>query len=69
MAIDALAAGESRSRAEVLRTAVGEFLRCRRDAEIDAKLSAGYGRVPVGSRESAFADVSVEGVRLADLDW
>jgi Arc/MetJ-type ribon-helix-helix transcriptional regulator len=68
--IDELVAGqEFRSRAEALRAAVGEFLARRREARIDAQLEAGYGLHPQGAEEAAWAAVSVEGLRAADLDW
>ncbi len=68
-AIDALSERESRSRAEVLRTAVGEFLARRREREIDAQLAAGYEKCPPGPGEDALADRSVEGLEAADLEW
>lgn len=69
-AIDALVERrEFRSRAEVLRTAVREFLARRRDAEIDVQLAAGYGVQPPGVEDEAWAEVSIEGLEAADLDW
>ncbi|MGL4175991.1 MAG: ribbon-helix-helix domain-containing protein [Dermatophilaceae bacterium] len=68
--IDELVAGhEFRSRAEALRAAVHEFLTRRREAQIDAQLEAGYEARPQGAPESAWAEISVEGLRTADLDW
>lgn len=58
-----------RSRAEALRAAVGEFLAHRREARIDAQLEAGYGAHPQGAEEAAWANISVEGLRAADLEW
>ena len=60
---------EFRSRAEALRAAVGEFLARRREARIDAQLEAGYAAVPQGAEEAAWAAISVEGLRAADLEW
>ncbi|MGH3931625.1 MAG: ribbon-helix-helix domain-containing protein [Pseudonocardiaceae bacterium] len=67
--IDKLVSGEFRSRAEVLRTAVSEMLARRREVEIDAKLTAGYGAAPPALEDEAWADLSVEGLEAADLDW
>lgn len=59
---------EFHSRAEALRTAVGEMLARRREAKIDAELAAGYGGRPPGQQD-AWAKLSVEGLTAADLDW
>ncbi len=67
--IDELAAAESSSRAHILRTAVRELLMTRRDTTIDAQLIAGYGVLPPGPEEDAWAELSLEGLRAADLDW
>lgn len=68
--LDAVVAqGEFRSRAEVLRTAVREFLTRRREAQIDADLAAGYGATPPGPEDEAWAELSVDGLRAANLDW
>lgn len=58
-----------RSRAEAMRAAVAEFLVRRREARIDAQLEAGYRAHPPGEEEKAWAELSVEGLRAADLDW
>lgn len=60
---------EYRSRAEALRAAVAEFLARRREERIDAQLEAGYRAAPPGAEETAWAHISVEGLRAADLDW
>lgn len=67
--IDALVSSEFRSRAEVLRTAVREMLARRHEAEIDAKLATGYGVQPPAREDEAWAELSVEGLQAADLDW
>lgn len=67
--IDALVSAEFSSRAEVLRTAVSEMLARRREVKIDAKLAAGYGVAPPAREDEAWADLSIEGLRAADLDW
>jgi Arc/MetJ-type ribon-helix-helix transcriptional regulator len=67
--VDALVSSEFRSRAEVLRTAVREMLARRHEAEIDAELAAGYGVQPPAREDEAWADLSVEGLQAADLDW
>ena len=67
--IDELAATESSSRAAILRAAVRELLRTRREAAIDAQLAAGYAADPPGLEEQAFGELSIEGLRAADLDW
>ncbi len=56
-------------RAEVLRLAVRRFLAAQREADIDAQLAAGYGVQPVERSEDAYADLSLEGLVAADLDW
>lgn len=67
-AIDAMAARESRSRAEVLRLAVAELLKRQREAEIDAQLEAGYAAVPPNDEDLAFAEVGRKGLKAAKLD-
>ncbi|MCA1673859.1 MAG: ribbon-helix-helix domain-containing protein [Actinobacteria bacterium] len=67
--IDALVSSEFPSRAEVLRTAVREMLARRREAQIDAELATGYGAQPPRREDEAWADLSVEGLQAADLDW
>ena len=67
--VDALVSSEFRSRAEVLRTAVHEMLARRHKAEIDAELAAGYGVRPPAREDEVWADLSVEGLQTADLDW
>lgn len=68
-AVDREAQRRAVSRAEVLRLAVGRFLAEQREADIDARLAAGYGVAPTGAAEEALADVSLEGLVAADLDW
>ncbi|MGH3824837.1 MAG: CopG family transcriptional regulator [Pseudonocardiaceae bacterium] len=68
-AVDALAAQESQSRAELLRRAVREFLTRRSEEEIEAQLAAGYGHPPPGSEADELAELSVEGLRAGHLDW
>jgi hypothetical protein len=41
----------------------------RHEAEIDAELTAGYGVRPFAREEQVWADLSVEGLQAADLDW
>jgi predicted transcriptional regulator len=67
--VDALAAAASSSRAEVLRAAVRELLRARLEAAIDEQLAAGYAMTPPGTDGEAWAELSVEGLRAAELDW
>ena len=67
--IDELAAASSSSRAEVLRGAVRELLRQQREAAIDEQLAAGYAAKPPGPEGRAWAELSLEGLRAADLDW
>ncbi len=70
-ALDEVAAAMSHSRAEVLRIAVREMLARRREADIDARLAAGYGAGgPISEDEqSGLAEASVDALRSADLDW
>ncbi|MGH3870802.1 MAG: hypothetical protein ACRDSR_04680 [Pseudonocardiaceae bacterium] len=67
--VDALVTSQFPSRAAVLRTAVDEMLARRREAAIDAQLAAGYGVSPPAQEEQEWADLSVEGLRAANLDW
>ncbi len=67
--VDAVAAAASSSRAAVLRTAIHELLRGRREAAIDAQLAAGYGAQPPEPEFDAWAELSIEGLRDADLEW
>jgi predicted transcriptional regulator len=67
--IDELAVAGCSSRAEVLRGAVRAFLNTHREAAIDDQLAAGYAAVPPGPEENSWAELSVDGVRAADLDW
>jgi len=68
-ALDALASRDSISRAEILRTAVRDFLARRREDDIDARLAAGYRDVPAGGEEAQLAELSLDGLRAAQLDW
>ncbi|MGH8931835.1 MAG: ribbon-helix-helix protein, CopG family [Egibacteraceae bacterium] len=67
--IDALASAESRSRADLLRTAVREWLARRREAAVDAALAKGYRDLPQGQEEGVWADLSLQGLEASDLDW
>lgn len=67
--IDGLVPGEYRSRADALRHAVVALLEHRRQAAIDAALEQGYDAVPPGDPEAAWAELSLEGLAGADLDW
>ncbi len=67
--LDRLARDEHRSRAEVVRVAVGEWLARQREAATDAALVRGYDDLPPGDDEQAWAELSVDGLRAADLDW
>lgn len=67
--IDNVASQQSLARAEVLRIAVRAFLAQRREAEIEARLIAGYGDRPPGREDEELAEVSLDGLRAADLDW
>lgn len=58
-----------RSRAEVLRAAVEEFVQRRREEQIDAQLAAGYAVHPPGAEEETWADASADGFAAADLEW
>lgn len=68
-ALDSAASASASSRAEVLRTAVREYLTRRREVAIDAQLAAGYAAIPQGADEIAAADFAVEGLAAGDLDW
>lgn len=68
-ALDREAQRRSVARAEVLRLAVRRFLAEQREADIDARLAAGYGALPVGDEQAALAELSLEGLAAADLDW
>jgi len=68
-AIDALKGKEFSSRAEVIRVAVDEWLARRRNKEVDKALAKGYGDMPQADEESVWADLSLEGLKDAKLDW
>lgn len=67
--LDRLASSSSRSRAEVLRVAVHEFLIREREEQIDAQIEAAYAATPQGPEDDAAARASVQGLRGSDLDW
>ena len=68
-AIDQLVPDEYPSRAEAVRAAVAGFLKSRRERAIDTALAAGYGAKPPDEHDAAWAEVSLEGLGLAELDW
>jgi len=67
--IDQVVSGRYRSRAEVVRIAVHEWLARRRAQQVDAELERGYGVSPTGDEEDEWAELSIEGLRAAKLDW
>jgi len=67
--LDVLALAESRSRAELLREAVREWLARRREVAVDAALAKGYRDRPQGQEEGVWADLSLQGLEAGDLDW
>jgi Arc/MetJ-type ribon-helix-helix transcriptional regulator len=68
-AIDAMVPDEYASRAEAIRAAVAQWLRQIEEKRIDAALAAGYAVVPLGEEESAWAEISVEALDMAGLEW
>jgi Arc/MetJ-type ribon-helix-helix transcriptional regulator len=68
-AIDALVPAEYPSRAEALRSAVKMWLRHIEDQRIDSALAAGYRLLPPGEAEDQWAEISVETLDKAQLDW
>jgi Arc/MetJ-type ribon-helix-helix transcriptional regulator len=68
-AIDALIPDQFPSRAEALRIAVRLWLKELEERRIDAALAAGYGLLPPTDEETEWAEMSVEALGLADLDW
>lgn len=68
-AVDKLVPEPFPSRSEVLRLAVQEWLHRRQEAGIDAALAAGYGARPPGEAEGRWAELSVEALARAELDW
>jgi predicted transcriptional regulator len=67
--VDVLAARDHRSRAEVIRVALGDWLAHQREAAVDVALARGYGERPPGREEEQWAELSVEGLKAAELDW
>gem|GEM_PF-6917905 len=67
--IDAFKGREFGSRAEVIRAAVHEWLARRRNEEVDKALAKGYDAVPQADEEQVWADISLEGLQDAKLDW
>jgi len=68
-AIDALKGGEFSSRAEIIRTAVEDWLARRRAKLLDEALAKGYRASPQTDETNAWADLSLEGLENAKLDW
>jgi len=67
--IDELAAAQSSSRAQVLRTAVHRLLTAQRERTIDAQLATGYAARPQSAEDAGWASASLDGLQAADLDW
>jgi len=67
--IDALKGAEFSSRAEVIRVAVDDWLARRRSKDVDQALAKGYRANPQPEEEFVWADLSVEGLEDAKLDW
>jgi Arc/MetJ-type ribon-helix-helix transcriptional regulator len=67
--IDALVTTQYRSRAEVIRIAVHDWLARKHSEQVDAALARGYEVAPTGAEEDAWAELSVQGLRAGDLDW
>ncbi|CAN5254873.1 hypothetical protein BH20ACT5_BH20ACT5_03730 [soil metagenome] len=67
--IDAMVADRYRSRAEVIRLAVHAWLAARHEEQVEERLALGYQVVPAGTAEDEWAELSVEGLKAADLDW
>lgn len=59
-ALDARAARESRSRSELIRTILSEYLRDDRKAATDRQIVAGYTRQPQTDEELALARYNAE---------
>ncbi len=56
-----------RSRAEVIRLAVGEWLASRRAERVDEAVARGYRVTPPGLEEDEWAELSVQVLRPASL--
>lgn len=67
--IDALVTGQYRSRAEVIRVAVHDWLARRHAEQVDVVLARGYGVTPTGPDEDVWAELSVQGLEAGELDW
>lgn len=67
--LDSHVGDEFRSRAAVIRAAVHEWLKQKRREKVDLLYAQEYARAPETPDEAAFADVSVEALESADLDW
>lgn len=68
-AVDALKGAEFSSRAEIIRVAVEDWLARRRAKLLDEALEKGYRANPQTDESNAWADLSVEGLEDAKLDW
>jgi hypothetical protein len=53
----------------VIRVALGDWLARQREAAVDVALARGYGERPPGREEEQWAELSVEGLKAAELDW
>src|SRR5262249_55860424 len=58
--IDALVTSQYRSRAEVIRVALHDWLARRRSEQVDAALARGYEVTPIGPDEDVWAELSVQ---------
>ncbi|MGI8426645.1 MAG: hypothetical protein ACR2FO_05640 [Actinomycetota bacterium] len=67
--IDALKGEDFSSRAEVIRVAVDDWLARRRAKGVDEALAKGYRDAPPTAEENTWADLSLEGLEDAKLDW
>lgn len=67
--IDRMVPNDFPSRAEALRTAVKFWLEIIEQRRIDAALAAGYQVLPPGEAEEQWAEISLEALDSAQLDW
>jgi predicted DNA-binding protein len=67
--LDDRAAREGRSRSELIREAIRNYLAADREAEIDRLIVEGYTRQPQTADELAFAELGARTMRAAVEAW
>ncbi len=67
--LDARAAREGRSRSELIRAAITDYLGVDREAELDRLIVEGYTRQPQTDEEVAWADLGMRTLHAGVEPW